>query len=123
MGVKLKRQIIAVLYHCLVITVVVLGAKAGAAIESETLFQVSVGILLVHVFTFKVIPVSRWLQERLLPEATCFACGSTVDLVNRYKCGCGFISYKARHVFSPCPFCGKVFLWVVCPECETSIPI
>lgn len=122
MGVRLKRWIIAVLYHCLVITMGITGAKAGIALESETLFQGAMAILLIHALTFRVIPISRWLQERLIPEATCFGCGSTVDLVNRYKCGCGFIPHSARHAFSPC-HCGKGFRWVVCPECETSIPI
>lgn len=123
MGIRLKRRLIAAAYHCSVITVIYIGAKAGIAFESEFVSQSAIALFIVHVLTFKVIPISRWLQERLIPEATCFGCGTSIELVDRYKCGCGFIPYKDRHVFSPCPHCGKGFLWVVCPQCEALIPI
>lgn len=123
MGIRLKRRLIAAAYHCSIITVSYAGAKVGSAFGSDFLFQSAIALFLIDILTFKVVPVSRWLQERLIPEATCFACGSTVDLVSRYKCGCGFVPYKDRHAFSLCPNCGKGFLWVVCPACETSIPI
>lgn len=123
MGIRLKRRLIAVAYHYSIIMVSYAGAKAGIAFGSELVFQIAIALFIIHILTFKVIPVSRLLQERLIQEATCFACGSTIELVSRFKCGCGFISYKDRHVFSPCPNCDKGFLWVVCPQCETSIPI
>ncbi|WKZ32784.1 MAG: hypothetical protein QY316_12890 [Thermodesulfobacteriota bacterium] len=123
MGIRLKRRLIAAVYHCSVIAVIYTGAKAGSAFGSEFVFQSAIALFIIHILTFKVVPVSRRLQELLIPEASCFACGATVDLVNRYKCGCGFLSFKDRHAFSPCPNCGKGFLWVVCPACETSIPI
>ena len=123
MGIRLKRRLIAAAYHCSIITLCYAGLRAGSAFGSEFVFQTAIGFFIIHILTFKVVPVSRRLQEWLIPEAACFACGSTGDLVNRYKCGCGFISFKDRHVFTPCPNCGKGFLWVVCPACETSIPI
>ncbi|CAG0973863.1 hypothetical protein ANRL2_01863 [Anaerolineae bacterium] len=123
MGIRLKRRLIAAAYHCFVITVSLAGAKTGIAFGSEFVFQSAIALFILHVLTFKVVPVSRRLQERLIPEAACFGCGTSIELVGRYKCGCGFISYKDRHGFSPCPNCGKGFLWVVCPACETSIPI
>lgn len=123
MGLRLKRRLIAVAYHSLVITVCYAGVRTGIAFGSEFLLQSAIALFVLHFLTFKVLPVSRRLQEWLIPEAACFACGSTVDLVNRYRCGCGFIPHKDRHAFSPCPNCGKGFLWVVCPACETSIPI
>ncbi|MBI1912104.1 MAG: hypothetical protein HYS21_08890 [Deltaproteobacteria bacterium] len=123
MGIRLKRRLIAAAYHCSVITVSYAGAKAGIAFGSELVFQSAIALLIFHALTFKVVPVSRRLQERHIPEAPCFGCGTSIELVGRYKCGCGFIPYKDRHVFSPCPNCGKRFLFMVCPYCETSIPV
>lgn len=120
-SVRSKRQIIAFCYHVGVVMICIAMAKAGQFFNSSAMFQVSGVILLAHLLTFRIIPVSRWLQEWLIPEAVCPGCGTAIDLVGIYRCGCGFVPHKERHVFSPCPMCGKLYSWVVCPLCETSI--
>ena len=121
MNVRTKRQIIAFCYNAVIVILCLLAAKAGLVFDSPALLQTSGALLLGHILTFRVIPVSRWLQEALITEAVCFGCGTAVDLVGQYRCGCGFVPYKERHAFSPCPMCGKTFSWIVCPSCETSI--
>lgn len=114
-NVKTRRQMISFLYHLAVWTVSLLGISAGI----NLMFY----LLAFHLLTFRVIPIVRLIQEALIPEAVCFACGQEVELVNQYRCGCGYISPMERHIFSPCPMCGQSFLWVICPACETSILI
>ena len=123
LGVKRKRQIIAFCYHAGIIAISMSGIKLSILINSPELRQVSSIVLLLHLLTFKVIPISRWIQERLIPEASCPGCGAVIELVGLHRCGCGFISHVERHIFSDCQMCGKSFLWIVCPECDISIRI
>jgi len=122
-NVRTRRQMISFLYHLAVLTSCFLGIEVGSALGNQSLLNLSVCLMVFHMLTLRVIPISRWIQERLISEAVCFACGQEVELVSQYRCGCGYISPKERHVFSPCPMCGKCFLWIVCPACETSILI
>ncbi len=114
---------IAFAYHFLIGAVCLTGIYAGIAVNSHRLTEGSASLWLADILTFRAIPVSRWIEEKLIPEARCFGCGTIIDLVGLYKCGCGFLSHKERHIFGPCPMCGKTFSWIICPECETSIPI
>jgi hypothetical protein len=123
MSIKTKRHLVAFGYHAGVLTFVVLMARIGTAIGSQGIVGASALILLGHILTFRAIPISRWVQEMLIPEATCYGCGAAIELVGLYRCGCGFVSHKERHAFSPCPMCGKNYSWFVCPECETSLPV
>lgn len=123
LSIKRRRKIIASFYHLGVVAVSLIGIKAGTILNSYSLLNVSASFLLGHILTFRIIPISRWIQEKLIQEAICFGCGAVIELVSLYRCGCGYSHYKERHVFSPCPMCGKYFLWITCPECETSIPI
>ena len=123
LSVKRKRQIIAFCYHAGIIAICLTGVKLSILINSPDLRQVSSIILLLHLLTFRVLPISRWIQERLIPEATCPACGAVIELVALHRCKCGFISFRERHIFSPCSMCHQHFCWLVCPECQISIPI
>lgn len=114
---------IAFSYNIAVIGVSLGIISFGKYIGSESLTGVAAFLLLFHTLTSRIIPISRWIEEALIPEAICYGCGAVIELVNLYRCGCGFVSHEERHVFSPCPMCGKYFLWISCPECETSIPI
>lgn len=122
-NVKNRRQIISFLYHLALLAVSLLGIRVGSALGNQSLLNLSACLLAFHLLTFRVIPISRWIQERLISEAVCFACGQEVELVSQYRCGCGYIAPRERHVFSPCPMCGQRFLWIICPACETSILI
>lgn len=123
LSIKRKRQLIRLTYHGGVISSGLVGTKLAVAINSSGLFNLFALLLIAHILTFRLISVSRWIEEKMITEATCLSCGTAISLVGTYRCGCGFISYKERHVFSPCPMCGKFYLWVTCPACETSIPI
>jgi hypothetical protein len=114
-NIKTRRQLISFVYHLAVWTISLLGISVGI----NLMFY----LLAFHLFTFRLIPIVRWLQEQLIPEAVCLACGQEIELVNQYRCGCGYISPRERHIFSPCALCGQSFLWIVCPACETSILI
>jgi len=116
LSLRLRRRLIAFTYHLLISVLCFLGFFIG-------LTKLSAAILLADILTFRIIPVLRWFEEILIEEASCYSCGAAIDLVGVYKCGCGFVSWKERHAFSPCPMCGKYFNWIVCPECETTIPI
>jgi hypothetical protein len=123
MGVRGKRRLVAFCYHSAVSILCAGGIYIGAIFDSPTMARTFAFLLLFHVLTFRIVPVSRWLQETLIREVECYACGSVIELEGTYKCGCGYISHRERHVFSPCPMCGKYYSWVVCPMCETSITI
>jgi hypothetical protein len=79
--------------------------------------------LVVYALTLRLNPLPRLVQMRLIRQATCGECGCIIDLVDSWRCGCGFTTWRPRHVFSPCPHCGKVFRWLACPGCQASIPI
>jgi hypothetical protein len=123
LSVRSKRRVIAFSYHFLIGAVCFTGIYAGRAVNSSCLVNGSASMLLFDILTFRVIPVSRWIEEKLIPEAACYNCGAAIGLTQAYKCSCGFLPHKERHIFSPCPMCGKTFSWIICPECETSIPI
>lgn len=115
MSIKTKRRIIAFLYHAGIIAITLIGLKIN--------IPFFVGLLLFHVLTYRMIPVLRWIQEKLIKDVVCYTCGTEIDLINQFRCSCGYMPYKERHVFSPCPMCRKYFLWITCPLCETSILI
>jgi hypothetical protein len=122
-NVKNRRHLISFLYHLAVWSIALFGIRVGEALSSHNLIFLSGSLLTFHLLTFKVIPVSRWLQEYLIPEAVCPGCGQAIELVGLYRCNCGYLSPRERHIFTPCPLCRKQFLWLICPVCETSILI
>ncbi len=64
--------------------------------------------------------VAGWMWAVLAPHGHCQACGHAMPLVARWKCSCGYLPPRPRHVFSRCRLCGKGFRWVVCPVCDGS---
>jgi hypothetical protein len=82
-------------------------------------------LFLVYLVTLRVNPLPRWVEQKVIREAQCPACSEIIDLVNNvWACGCGFQSWEPRHALSICPGpgCGRTFRWLVCPNCEGSIP-
>jgi len=122
-NVKNRRQSISFLYHLAVWSIALFGISVGEALGSHNITFLSGSLLAFDLLTFSIIPFSRWLQEYLIPEAACPACGHTVELIGQYRCSCGYLSPRERHIFSPCPLCRKHFRWLTCPVCETSILI
>jgi hypothetical protein len=122
-SVRSKRRIIAFTYHALIAAIGFTGIIVGQALSSSCLIRASATVLIADILTFRVIPITLLIEEKLIPEAVCYGCGAMIDLTGLYKCGCGFLPHEERHIFTPCPMCGKTFSWITCPECETSIPI
>ena len=123
MGIRAKRRLIVYCYHAGIIVGSIGLIKLGAVIGNNLMPKIAVAIVIGDALTFRLLPLSRHLCEWLMPEAVCYSCGTVIELVGIFRCGCGFISHKERHVFSPCSMCGKYFSWLSCPICETSIPI
>ena len=123
MSIRMKRRLIASCYHAGIVVFCIGLAKVGSIDGNAAMSEVAGVIILGDILTFRVIPLSRKLQELLIQEAVCFGCGTVISLVSIYRDGCGYQSYKERHVFSPCQNCGRHFDWVECPVCQTSIVI
>jgi len=121
MTLKMKRNLVALLYHGTIVLTTVGGSMLGIAMSSQDITLLFSAILFLHLLTFRLNPLGRLIQEKMIQEAECPGCGYMIDLVNLWKCHCGFTVYEPRHAFSPCPNCGKVFSWIDCPYCDTSI--
>jgi hypothetical protein len=123
MSLKGKRFLLGAYYHGLALILCLAGLLLGEVARAPALAGLAVLGLLVHILAFRLDPVGRFIQERLIQQAECPACGDVVDLVDTWSCACGFVTWRPRHAFSPCCNCGRVMSWIVCPGCEASIPI
>jgi hypothetical protein len=121
MALRRARLSAAVAYHASILLTGLLLAFTGYLFNLSALFDAGAMIILVHLLTFRLLPFDRLFQQRMVRSYTCSACGLAIDLCNSWSCkgkGCGYTA--ERHLFSPCPQCGKGFAWVNCPRCETS---
>lgn len=70
-------------------------------------------------------PIFIFLKNRLpqwiFKTTTCYECGTAIDLIDRWQCGCGDIT--RRHVMSKCPSCKKWMTTFPCPSCETTLDV
>lgn len=124
MSVLLKKRIVTFFYHLLVVIVVVVTTAIGKNINNQTMVNIAMLTLWADVLTFRLIPLSRYLTQWIISTAACYGCGHVIDLKSLWQCsGCRFRSFKERHLFKPCVQCGKVPKWLICPVCETSIPM
>jgi|GEM_PF-1745258 len=122
-SLKAKRRQITFLYHAAIVVVCLGGFITGSVLSNRDMSLFFAFILLVHILTFRLNPLEQFLQEQMIRRAECPACGHMVYLVTLWRCRCGFVMHRPRHAFSPCPNCKKVFQWVDCPYCETSVHI
>jgi len=95
-----------------------LGAKMG----TQVMIIGSGYLLILHILTFRLIPIDRYIAQWLIRSATCYLCYQRTALDSFWRCGCGFQGYAPRSALSACPECGKLFKWVVC-ICGTTLPI
>ena len=71
--------------------------------------------------TFKIFPIVRFIQARLIPTVQCSHCqGNPIPLKDHWQCSCGYSSQISRHVFLPCTQCGKIFTFINC-DCGIGI--
>ena len=123
MSLRSRRQSLTLALHLAVALLCACGMVAGLASDHEDVFVLSGVTLLGYVLTLRLNPLPRLVASRIIRQTECPACGQVIDLVGIWRCGCGFVTWRPRHAFSPCPNCGKIFRWLVCPSCEASIPI
>ena len=123
MSVRTRRRLLALAHVGLISVVVYLVLGIALLLDDPETLNAPAIMLLGYVLTLRWNPLPRWVIQRLIREARCPECGQGVDLVNLWHCGCGYVIWHPRHALSPCPNCGKVFAWLVCPRCEASILI
>ena len=117
----MRRWAVAAGYHLGIFTITCVGVALGNSMGNLGLVKGFIIFFLIHILTFKLIPIYRLLQERLIPTFRCPACGYQIDLVQHWKCSCGFVPGHPQHVFSRCRNCGKNFAWIPCPNCGAGI--
>lgn len=120
---RTKRRLIVFCYHASTVTVAGLLALAGGATNNTALATAGGLLFWGNLLTWRIVPIGRYLVERLVSTALCPLCGEGIDLVSFWRCGCGFTSPRPRHVLSLCPECRKGFQYLVCPICQMSNPI
>ncbi len=75
------------------------------------------------VLTFWLVKIGLQLQKAIIPSVTCRNCGTEIDLVDIWKCGCGYALDRPRHAFDKCKECGAQMSYFNCPKCDVSINI
>jgi len=83
----------------------------------------AVYLILFIILSFCCPRLVIWLEVLLFRYARCRACGIHFDLVDRWRCSCGYISSKHRHLFRGCRRCKSHFPYVRCPRCSVSVDI
>jgi len=122
-SLRMRRLVVGVAYHGVLVILCFAGIVLGEATGNPALSGLAALVLVGHALTFRLNPLGRMIHESLIGEADCPACGEVIDLVQIWTCSCGFVTWQPRHAFSLCPSCRRVLSWIVCPACETSIPM
>ncbi len=112
-SLRWQKRLIATAYHSIIFGIAMTG------IEINEPWLVWIGIF--DLLTFKIFPIARFIQAKLIPTVQCSHCqGNPIPLKDHWQCSCGYISQTSRHVFLPCPQCGKVFTFINC-DCGIGI--
>ncbi len=113
MRLRWRKRLIAFVYHSAIFYIAILGAQINEP------WLVGVGIF--DLLTFRIFPVVRYIQSKLITTTKCPNCHKPINLLNRWQCGCGYICPIRRHVFFNCQQCGKVFNYITCNHCGIGI--
>ncbi len=122
MGIRSRRRMITCCYHMTVITAFIFAGYVGTKINHQGIVAGAGSMLILHVLTFRIIPLDRYIAQWLIHRAVCPGCHQSIVLKSYWKCGCGFQSWMQRSALSACLECGKGFKWVVC-ACGTTVPV
>ena len=106
MSLRNKKRGIGLAYHSIILAVAMIG------VEIHEPWLVWIGIL--DLLSFRLIPVVRFIQSKLIPTTRCTHCNNSITLKGHWQCSCGYISQIPRHVFLLCPQCGNDFTFVTC---------
>jgi hypothetical protein len=124
-SVRTKRFWVGAAYYGALVVLCYAAIAIGEITGAHIVSALAILILLGHVLAFRVNPLIRLIQESVIREAECPACGEVIPLVQTWSCSCGFVTWQPRHAFSPCPNadCGKTVGWIDCPNCLASVTI
>ena len=123
MSLRTRRQLLGLGCYALVFSICLAGMYFGGSGGDDDLAGISALVLVSYVIVQRLSPYPWRIQSWVIHEARCADCGHVIDLVDSWQCGCGYVTWQLRHVFSPCPHCKKVFRWIICPSCEASISL
>ena len=123
LDLKAKRLLVWIGCHGLALFLLYIAMVATAAAGQSSTAGFFGMLLVGYLLTLRVNPLPKKVEDRAIKEAECPTCAEAIDLDDMWNCGCGFVKWEARHAFSPCPHCKKVFSWLSCPRCDASIPI
>ena len=121
MSLKAKRQLLRLAVHSTVLAVLSIGILMSTLGQSQGVSATRLVLLLGYAVTMRINPIPRILEQRLIPEIGCDACGEMIDMMGHWQCGCGFVSWELRHALSTCPNCRKEYEWLQCPRCDRSL--
>ncbi len=113
MSLRWKKRAVAAVYHLTILVMAIVG------VEINEPWLVWIGIL--DALTFKMFPVARYIQSKLITSTTCAHCHKQISLVDNWQCACGYICQVDQHVFSPCTQCGKIFTFLNCEHCGMGV--
>jgi hypothetical protein len=116
-----KRLYLRLGFHAAVMAFFFIFILAGALTDNASSSGFFAILLIGYLATLRLNPLPRLLERRLFKEIECAACGQTIQLMDSWSCGCGFVTWEPRHALSPCPVCKKEFPWLQCPSCENGI--
>jgi len=109
-----KKWFIGIIYHLSFLAGVIIG------IDRQIDWLVYLGIF--DLFTLRLIPIVRFIQIALIPNAHCSSCHGQTKLRDYWQCSCGYASQVSRHIFRPCPNCGNTFSFIInCQHCGVGI--
>lgn len=115
MGLRERQLGVAIMLHSAVVALAIGTAFLGDLLRLGPLLDAGGFLLLFHLLTFRRLPLARLVQQLLIRTHRCRQCGLEMEMVESWKCSCGYIA--ERHAFSPCPQCGKGFAWIGCSRC------
>ena len=105
-SLRWKKRAITMIYHSIIFAIVMLG------VNMDEPWLVWIGIF--DLLSFRIIPVDRFIQSKLIPTTQCSHFHNSISLKGHWQCSCGYISQIPRHVFLPCAQCGNDFTFVTC---------
>lgn len=121
MNLRVKRLLLRLVVHSLVLGLAFSGMMLGVLAESGPLAGFFALAFLGYLAILRVNPLPKLLERSIFQELECSSCGQAIDLVNNWTCGCGFVTWEPRHGLSNCPHCRKEYAWLQCPRCEAGI--
>lgn len=122
-SLEARRVRLRLLYHLAVLGPLGLATALAPLAQVEGLATAASMLALLHLLVARLAAPVRLLERAVLKEQACPACNYRIPLRNWWRCPCGFVGFRERHVLAPCRNCGREFAWLTCPHCEVQIPL